>query len=123
MRVLLVEDDSKISSFLRKGLREAGFAVDHAADGEHGLHLALYEAYDAAIVDIMLPKRDGLRRSRGAEDQRRRCISGQAARVAPFGPPNLARLAPIRSFYRALTPFSVCCVSRFMNFSNAVKVE
>lgn len=60
MRVLLVEDDRKIASFISKGLKEAGFAVDHAADGEDGLHLALNEPYDAAIIDIMLPKLDGL---------------------------------------------------------------
>lgn len=60
MRVLLVEDDLKIASFVVKGLKEAGFAVDHAVDGEEGLHFALYEPYDAAVVDIMLPKLDGL---------------------------------------------------------------
>ena len=60
MRVLLVEDDERIALFVVKGLREAGFAVDHAADGEDGLHLALTETYDAAIVDVMLPKLDGL---------------------------------------------------------------
>jgi two-component system OmpR family response regulator len=60
MRILLVEDDLKIASFILKGLKEAGFAVDHAADGEDGLHLALNEAYDAAIIDIMLPKLHGL---------------------------------------------------------------
>ena len=60
MRILLVEDDEKIASFILKGLKEAGFAVDHAANGEDGLHLALTEPYDAAIVDIMLPKIDGL---------------------------------------------------------------
>jgi two-component system OmpR family response regulator len=60
MRVLLVEDDAKIASFVEKGLRAAGYAVDHAADGETGLHLALTEPYDAAVVDIMLPKLDGL---------------------------------------------------------------
>jgi len=60
MRILLVEDDLEIASFILKGLKEAGFAVDHAADGEEGLHLALYEPYDAAIIDIMLPKLDGL---------------------------------------------------------------
>jgi two-component system OmpR family response regulator len=60
MRVLFVEDDLKIASFVVKGLKEAGFAVDHALDGEEGLHLALHEPYDAAIVDIMLPKLDGL---------------------------------------------------------------
>jgi two-component system OmpR family response regulator len=60
MRILLVEDDVKIASFVEKGLRAAGYAVDHAADGETGLHLALTEPYDLAVVDIMLPKLDGL---------------------------------------------------------------
>jgi two-component system OmpR family response regulator len=60
MRILLVEDDVKIASFVSKGLREGGYAVDHAANGEDGLHLALNEPYDAAIVDIMLPQTDGL---------------------------------------------------------------
>ena len=60
MRILLVEDDAKIASFINKGLRAAGYAVDHAADGERGLHLALTEPYDTAIIDIMLPKMDGL---------------------------------------------------------------
>lgn len=60
MRILLVEDDAKIASFVEKGLRAAGYAVDHARDGETGLHLALTEPYDAAIIDIMLPKLDGL---------------------------------------------------------------
>lgn len=60
MRLLLVEDDRKIAHFVMKGLQEAGFAVEHAADGETGLNLGLSESYDAAIVDIMLPKRDGL---------------------------------------------------------------
>jgi two-component system OmpR family response regulator len=61
MRILLVEDDLKIASFVVKGLQQAGFAVDHAGDGEEGLDLALYETYDAAIIDIMLPKLDGLK--------------------------------------------------------------
>ncbi|NMC75528.1 MAG: response regulator transcription factor [Geobacteraceae bacterium] len=60
MRLLLVEDDPIISSFVIKGLREAGFAVDNAVDGEDGLHLALTEPYDAVVVDLMLPKLDGL---------------------------------------------------------------
>ena len=60
MRILLVEDDQKIASFVIKGLKAAGFAVDHATDGDEGLDLALSEPYDTAIVDIMLPKRDGL---------------------------------------------------------------
>jgi two-component system OmpR family response regulator len=60
MRLLLVEDDDKIAAFIVKGLRAEGFAVDHAVDGQNGLHLALTEPYDAAIIDIMLPIRDGL---------------------------------------------------------------
>ena len=60
MRVLLVEDDLKIAAFVKKGLISAGFAVDHASEGENGLHMALTEPYDAAIIDIMLPKLDGL---------------------------------------------------------------
>jgi two-component system OmpR family response regulator len=60
MRLLLVEDDIKIAQFVASGLREAGFAVDHATDGENGLHLALTEPYDVAVMDLMLPKLDGL---------------------------------------------------------------
>ena len=60
MRILLVEDDVKIASFIVKGLKAAGYAVDHARDGEEGLHMVLTEPYDTAIIDIMLPKRDGL---------------------------------------------------------------
>ena len=60
MRILVIEDDKKIGAFVSKGLREAGFAVDVATDGVDGLHLALTEPYDAAVVDIMLPGLDGL---------------------------------------------------------------
>ena len=60
MRVLLIEDDLKIASFVAKGLTEAGLAVDHVDDGEDGLHMAITESYDAAVIDIMLPKLDGL---------------------------------------------------------------
>jgi two-component system OmpR family response regulator len=58
--VLLVEDDPTIAAFVAKGLREAGFAVDEAADGETGLTLAREQKFDAAIVDVMLPRLDGL---------------------------------------------------------------
>jgi two-component system OmpR family response regulator len=60
MRVLIVEDDGTIADFVSQGLTEAGFAVDVAADGERGLELATSGSYDAAIVDLMLPKLDGL---------------------------------------------------------------
>jgi DNA-binding response OmpR family regulator len=60
VRILVVEDDSAIASFVVKGLREAGFAVDQAGNGGAGLELASREPYDAAVVDIMLPGLDGL---------------------------------------------------------------
>jgi two-component system OmpR family response regulator len=60
MRVLVIEDDKKIASFVVNGLKQNGFAVDHAADGENGLALAQVVTYDAAVLDIMLPKLDGL---------------------------------------------------------------
>jgi DNA-binding response OmpR family regulator len=60
VRALIVEDDRAIAEFVGRGLREAGFAVDQAPDGETGLDLALSEPYDVAIVDLMLPQRDGL---------------------------------------------------------------
>ena len=60
MRILVVEDDEKIASFIIKGFKQNGFAVDYAVDGEEGLHMALIESYDAAVIDIMLPKLDGL---------------------------------------------------------------
>jgi two-component system OmpR family response regulator len=60
MRILLVEDDEKTASFIKKGLKEVGYAVEHAADGEDGLYLATTATYDAAVIDIMLPKMDGL---------------------------------------------------------------
>jgi two-component system OmpR family response regulator len=60
MRILVVEDDAKIASFVEKGLRQAGYAVDTVSDGEEGLAMAQFNPYDAAVVDIMLPGMDGL---------------------------------------------------------------
>jgi two-component system OmpR family response regulator len=60
VRVLLVEDDATIAEFVEGGLREAGFAVERAADGRTGLDKAVAEPYDAAIMDVMLPQLDGL---------------------------------------------------------------
>ena len=60
MRLLIIEDDDKIVSFVGKGLKEAGFVVTHAGDGHSGLQLALAASYDAAVIDIMLPGMDGL---------------------------------------------------------------
>jgi two-component system, OmpR family, response regulator len=60
MRILVVEDDPKIASFIAKGLKQAGYAIDRCADGEEALALAETTPYDAAVVDVMLPKLDGL---------------------------------------------------------------
>jgi two-component system OmpR family response regulator len=60
MRILVVEDDEKIASFIENGLKQSGFSVDCAADGEAALSLTETVTYDAVILDIMLPKLDGL---------------------------------------------------------------
>ncbi|HXJ76554.1 MAG TPA: response regulator transcription factor, partial [Candidatus Dormibacteraeota bacterium] len=60
MRILVVEDDKKIASFVVNGLKQSGYAVDHCADGEEALLLAGTTSFDAAVVDLMLPRLDGL---------------------------------------------------------------
>ena len=60
MRILIIEDDSKISDFVARGLREAGFVVDQAADGKEGFAQVCSAVHDCAIIDIMLPGLDGL---------------------------------------------------------------
>ena len=60
MRALLIEDDEKIAEFVANGLREAGFVVDHAAEGDTGLDVATSARHDVAIVDLMLPHMDGI---------------------------------------------------------------
>ena len=59
MRILLIEDEKKTAAFLAKGLREAGFVVEIARDGETGLNLARATRHDLLIVDVMLPRQDG----------------------------------------------------------------
>ena len=60
MRILIVEDDQSLANYLRKGLRESGHVVDHAADGEEGLEMARAAEYDVLIVDRMMPRMDGI---------------------------------------------------------------
>lgn len=60
MKILLVEDDERTASFVIKGLKQAGYSINHASDGEEGLHFAISESYDLLIIDLMLPKLDGL---------------------------------------------------------------
>lgn len=61
MRILVVEDEAKVASFIRKGLEEERYAVDVAADGEEGLELAELNPYDLIVLDLMLPRLDGFR--------------------------------------------------------------
>ncbi|MGF6919352.1 heavy metal response regulator transcription factor [Paraburkholderia sp. 40] len=60
MRILIIEDEPKMASYLRKGLMEASFQADTALDGKEGLFLALSEDYDLILLDVMLPELDGL---------------------------------------------------------------
>ena len=60
MRILVIEDDKKIATFIVNGLKQAGFVVDHADNGRSGLEQALAVTYDVAVIDIMLPQLDGL---------------------------------------------------------------
>jgi len=60
VRILIIEDEHRLSNIIKKGLTEDGFAVDQAFDGEEGLYLAETEQYDLIVLDIMLPKLDGL---------------------------------------------------------------
>lgn len=60
MRILVVEDDSKIAEFIQKGLKSSGFIIDHAVTGTQGLEMAFEQVYDTMVVDIMLPELDGI---------------------------------------------------------------
>ena len=60
MKILLVEDEKKVANFVRSGLKSEGFAVDLAGDGEEGLFLARDGGFDLIILDILLPKLDGI---------------------------------------------------------------
>ncbi len=60
MRILIVEDEKKIADFIKRGLKEEGYAVDLAHDGENGLFLAKTNNYDLILLDLMLPKLDGI---------------------------------------------------------------
>lgn len=60
MRLLLVEDSTRLSDYLARGFRKVGIAVDVALDGERGFLMATEESYDVIVLDLMLPKRDGL---------------------------------------------------------------
>jgi two-component system OmpR family response regulator len=71
MRILVVEDDDKIASFVIKGLKQSGFSVDHAGDGEAALAYCSDVSYDAIVLDIMLPRSDGLSVLRRIRSERR----------------------------------------------------
>lgn len=121
MRILLVEDEAKVASFVKRGLKEAGYAVDTAENGEDGLFLAENNPYDLVVLDIMLPVYDGITvcrklRQRGidvpvlmltARDQVDDKISGLDAGAddyltKPFAFPEL--LARVRALMRRKSP-------------------
>jgi len=60
MRLLVIEDEQKVANFIKQGLEEEGYAVDHAADGANGLQMALEGLHDVIVLDVLLPKLDGL---------------------------------------------------------------
>ncbi len=68
MRILVVEDNPRISAFLRKGLGEEGYTVEVEGDGDRAFQRAAEERFDAAVVDVMLPGRDGVRLVRDLRD-------------------------------------------------------
>ncbi len=70
MRILIIEDEHRLSNVVKKGLEEEGFAVDQAFDGEEGLYLAEAESYDLIILDVMLPKIDGLKICRSLRNKK-----------------------------------------------------
>lgn len=70
MKILLIEDDRKILSFVKKGLKEQGFIVDACDNGDDGYDLASGQAYDVLLLDIMLPGRDGLSILRGLREEK-----------------------------------------------------
>jgi two-component system OmpR family response regulator len=72
VRILVVEDDEKIASFLAKGLKQSGFSVDTARDGEEALSLCRSVDYDSIVLDIMLPKLDGLSVLRTLRQEKKR---------------------------------------------------
>ena len=78
MRILVVEDDKKVAGFIKKGLEEETYAVDVAYDGEDGLHFGSEGQYDLIILDIMLPKIDGLEILSQLRDQ------GKDTPILPF---------------------------------------
>ena len=69
MRILVVEDDKEAAAYLTRGLKESGHIVDHAPDGQDGLHLAMGGNYDVAVVDRMMPRMDGLAMVRHMRDE------------------------------------------------------
>lgn len=81
MRLLLVEDEEKTSTYLSRALGESGFTVDVSADGAEGLHYALEFDYDAIILDVMLPGMDGYRVLEGVRAAKQTPVLMLSARV------------------------------------------
>ena len=78
----MIEDERRVRGFLERGLTEAGFAVDAAADGQAGLDLALVHPYDAIVLDLMLPRKDGLSVLRELRARQSRTVADEARDLA-----------------------------------------
>lgn len=70
MRILIIEDEKKIADFVKRGLKEEGYAVDVAYDGENGLFLAKTNTYDLVLLDLMIPKIDGITLCRRLKEEK-----------------------------------------------------
>ena len=95
MRLLVVEDEMKVASFLKRGLEAENYAVDIATDGEDGLHLATSQEYDLILLDILLPKVNGLQvlerlRSRNIRTPSSCASAPSCAARPPAGAPSCA---------------------------------
>ena len=82
MSILVIEDDPKTGDYLKKGLRESGYAVDLARNGTDGLHMALEHSYDLVVLDVMLPGKDGWQVMRELRDKCP-CATCREQRSAP----------------------------------------
>ena len=85
MRLLVVEDEQKLASFIEQGLTEEGYAVDVASDGELGLNMALDQVHDLVILDLSLPKKDGLMVLKEMREARIATPSGKGTARLRFG--------------------------------------
>jgi len=116
MRLLVVEDEKKVASFIKKGLEEEGYVVDLAYDGESGLELALEKVHDLIVLDVHLPKKNGLRLLQELRAEKvntpvllltvRAAIEDKVLGLDSGADDYSQSLSPSRSWWREFGPFS-----------------